>query len=612
MDRVNNEHGQLAAVLSPEGREAVAPISGEKIVRRSPEAYNPLAEYLKDNPPYRESGVSPNNVAAGWERGLDQAGLVEEVRRHQAELSEYLASEFPGDEAHKLIDDPLTGNVGIFHKTQDWIKNHTPKDYRFRAPETAGQYQAAVAEHDNRILAESARRQAEAEAAYRDQVLEQNIISMVDMVKQAPSPETIKNLDDEIEISWAGPEDLERKTEIRDKCYQELAQNFLSGSDTALATDFVEQYGSRFKPETLASIQGDILRREAELNLGKNALAEILPSLVNDEKETILNGGRGKLLLDSLLSESNSFLPPEQLNALRQEREQTQNAQAWLDQPDNAFTPFPELLNRARKQFAETDKNSAAAPADGTPLLSASGRLVEEYINQRWQKLNEDPLGYVAPQVENAVNQFIAQGGLNPDDEAARTQARIALGCSLAQKMGVKDHSQVLSHQEAETLLQELDQMADPSRRFEKLCRHNENFGRYADQAFRQLGIPSAQRLAVSLGRNADPSVRQLAGLGFKHLAKPAEFDSLEKITLAYSAQFEADYSQYGQALWQELLESNWDDIAPFEELCALRALSQAVAVGAFDGGGQYGDSPAQKLLSALHFADKFQQKEVR
>ena len=534
-----------------------------RLIKVEPGDYNLFGEWLQSHiarNPLPAPG--PEQLAQeAREADLDRAAYLEAARKHEADLSSFVAkqSQLSGRQA---IDDPLTGNQGLTTRALDWVKQYDQAfKPKFRRPETETLYRESVKLKRGQVLEEAAIRQKSEEDAYRQRVLQGNLDLVLNDTLNDLRPEKLKSLDREIEVSWSRPDDAERLAETRDQCYRSIAQKMLDEANLDEADSFLVAHRDKFKSETFKGLEQAINRRESELAVSHQALADILPDLARDEQTSILEKGQSNALLDGLYqtAETHWGLSVEQKNEYQRNRQETEAARQWLDQPEHSFKPFPELLAQADKDFLQaksTDKQQIE-----------THDLVRESLKKEWQKLNDDPIGYVSSSRDFLINQIMAKNGLDASRSSELTQTKIALGRSLAKKLGMEDRGLVLSGVEADRLRQSLDQAQTPEDRLEMLTATRQQLGRYADRAFRQIDVPAEERLAVRLNSGDSAETRRAASLAFQRLSQnPPEDDHYSWLMMARAA-VEAGISPQAQRFLAESIDQHRSQ----EELEGLR-----------------------------------------
>lgn len=539
------------------------------------------------NPLAPTETTAPESAAADRAQDLDRAGLVEAVRLHNSALTAFQEkqAELKGRQA---IDDPLTGQPGLVDRTRQWIEDYEQRvKPKFRWSATEDIYKGLVQQSQEQLMAQSVARQTDEEEAWREQVFEADLDQRIETMFQDPSPQRLADLETEIGTLWPDPESAERRVEMLDRSYGRIAEKMLEAGHLNEAETFVNQYQGRFKPETAEGLQKALDRKEAELSLNHTALAEVLPDLAADEIENIINQGQASENLDGLYQSAEEFwgLPAGARSNYQSYRQEAQAARDWLDRPDKAFKPFPELLAQAERELGRE--------GDGEQVLNRYN-LVWREIRRRQQEFNDDPIGYVAAQRDQTLDRLTGKGFLGQDLSPAQVQMRIALGRSLAKKMGLEDQGQVLSLAEVAQYREQLAQAVAPVDRLKLLTEYGQLFGRYAGRAFKQLDVPAEDRLAVQLNRHPQPEVRELAALGLDRNVEPAE-PWLEAL-----AHNEADDSPYGRELMGRLVESDWEDDQAWEELAALRNLSATVAAAGTARGHPRPGRLAARLVEGL------------
>ncbi len=321
--------------------------------------------------------------------------------------------------------------------------------------------------------------------------------------------------------------------------------------------------------------------RGAEESLELAALGEILPDLALAQETQALTGVSAGGSLKGLFKKT----APDRATQYRQGLAQARAARGWLEAPANRCRPFPELLAKARSEFSGSE-------AAGT------GRLVESELKRAWGQLNQDPLGYVEKAGQRQMTALSRQGLLNSDDPAAQTQTRIALGRSLAKKLGFEDQGMVLSRAEAEARGRELEGIKEPEARLAKLAEYEQHFGRYAARAFKQLDISPEERLALKFYKDPDPGVRRAGLTGFKYLGAAAGPGGVEKQRLLDDLKTMFESQSAARRLEDKFFASAADEEA-WADLAAFYQLTEAAALGAA-GNGQDGLRTAARLLKAL------------
>lgn len=534
-----------------------------------------------------QQSATPEAAQINRDQDLDRAGLLESLRIHNSALSVFLEkqAELNGRQA---IDDPLTGQPGLVDRTRKWIEDYEQKvKPKFRWPLTEEIYDGMIKRSHEQLLAQSEALQTGEEEAWREEVFEADLEQRIETMFQDPDPQRLADLEEEITTLWPEPESAGRRAEVRDRSYGRIAQKMLEAGNLNEAEAFINQYQGSFKPETAEALQKDLDRKEAELSLSHTALTEVLPDLAADEIDDIIAKGRGSQNLDGLYQSAEEFwgLPAGVRGIYQTYRQEAQAAREWLDRPENAFKPFSELLAQAERELGQE--------GDGEHVLNRHS-LARQEIRRRQQEFNDDPIGYVAAQRDQTLGRLAGKGLLGKDLSPAQVQMRIALGRSLAKKMGMEDQGQVLSSAEVAQYREQLAQAAAPADRVKLLAEYQRLFGRYADRAFNQLDISAEERLAVLLHRHPRPEVRELVLLGLDRTVEPAE-PWLESL-----AHNEADSSSYGRELMGRLVDSDWEDDQAWEELGALRNLSATVVAAGMRQGHPRPGRLAAKLVEGL------------
>lgn len=520
--------------------------------------------------------ASAPDAQASRDLDLDRAALLEAVRAHEGEMAAFSEGQeqLNGREA---IDDPLTGNQGLTGRALNWMQDFDQKfQPQFRRPETGEMYRQAVEQRRAQLLGQAGARQAGEEEAWREEVFEADLDLMVQTMFQDPSPQRLSDLDAEIETLWPGPESEERRAEIRDRSYGRIAQTILAEGNVDEAEAFINQHKDSFKAETAADLKMALGRKESELGLSRSALDEVLPDLALDEMKGIMAGGPAGESLEGL------YQTAENLAGYRRGREEALAARQWLERPDRAFKALPELLAEAGRELKSED--------GGEQSLSRYA-LVERELKQRQRRLNLDPLGQVGPQRDAAIKRLLAKGDLSEERGPELAQMQIALGRSLAKKMGMNDRGLVLSWAEAGQYRDQLAQAASPAERLDLLTGYGRLFGRYADRAFSQLDVPAEEGLAARLNQHPDPAARDLALLGLDRSAEPVD----ERLQAA--ARQAADCSRVGLQLKKRALNKPPGDPAR-EDLEALRNLAVTIVSA---GAARKEPRPLRLALRALN-----------
>jgi|GEM_PF-6810409 Transcription elongation factor len=537
-----------------------------------------------------EAAGEPDFVPADQARtdrdlDLDRAALLEAVRAHDGEMAAFAENQAQLN-GRAAIDDPLTGQQGLTGQALNWMKEYDQKfEPKFRRPETGEMYRQALEQRRSQLVEGSEARQVGEEEAWREEVFESDLDLMVQTMFQDPTPQRLADLDAEIETLWPAPEAEERRADIRDRSYGQIARTILDGGNLGEAEAFVNQYKDNFKSETIAKLHQAFDYKESELILCHTALAEVLPDLATDEARAILTDGQASQPLEELYRTAEDFwdLPAEKAAEFRRGRQAARAANEWLGRPDRSFKAFPELLAEAERELKGADESGQASYA-----------LVERELKKREREFNDDPIGHVISQRDAALERLLAQGGLDEGRGPELAQMKIALGRSLAKKMGMEDRGLVLSWEEARQYRDQLAQAPGPAERLDLLTECDKLFGRYSERAFRQLDVPAEERLTVWLNRHHNPAVRELALLGLDRTAAPAE------PWLQSLAHNEADDSPYGRELMNRLTKSDWEDDQAWEGLSALRNLAATVvAAGAAQGHPRPGRLAA-RLLGGL------------
>lgn len=533
----------------------------------------------------------PNSALADQGRtdrdlDLDRAALLEAARAHDGEMAAFTESQAQLN-GRAAIDDPLTGRQGLTGQAVNWMKEFDHQfQPKFRRPETVEMYRQALEQRRSQLVERSEARQAGAEDAWREQVFESDLDLMIQTMFQDPTPQCLADLDAEIETLWPAPEAEERRADLRDRSYGQIAQTILDAGDLNEAEAFINQYKNNFKPETEEKLHQALDRKESELVLSHTALAEVLPDLAADELRAIIADGQAREALDGLYRTAEEFwdLPAEKAAEYRRGRQAAEAAHEWLSRPDRAFKAFPALLAEAERELKSEDEAAGLT----------SYALVARELKRKQQEFNDDPIGHISAQRDAAVDRLLAQGDIINEPGPELAQMKIALGRSLAKKMGLEERGLALSREEVGHYRDQLAQTESPNERLERLSEYDRLFGRYAKRAFSQMDITAEERLAVRLNQHPDSAVRELALLGLDRTVAPAES------WLQNLARNKADASAYGRDLARRLTEAAPESGDTLEELEALRNLACQVAAAGAARGDFRPERLAAKLVESL------------